>query len=205
VYTANKTHRKGNPVNRRRFLTTSTTAAALSLLTTAGCTTTGTGSGDPEARRASIDAGADSALSRLYEQAAGSRELVSAARGTLVFPSVVSAGFIVGGTHGSGALRKAGKTAGYFSMTAASVGLLAGAQSKSVFILFMNQDALARFEAGSGWTVGVDGSVALISVGANAGINTRDIQQPIIGFVLTNAGFMADFSMNGTRIGRLSL
>jgi len=191
-------------MNRRNFLATSTSAAALSLLTTAGCTTTSTG-GDPEARRASIDAGADSALSRLYAQAAGSRELVSSARGTLVFPSVVSAGFMVGGTHGTGALRKAGKTAGFFSMTAASVGLLAGAQSKSVFILFMNQEALTRFESGSGWTAGVDGSVALLNAGANVGINTRDAQQPIIGFVLTNAGFMADFSMNGTRINRLSL
>ena len=191
-------------MNRRHFLTTGTSAAALSLLTTAGCTTTSTAS-DPEARRASIDAGADSALARLYTQSAGSRELVASARGTLVFPSVVSAGFMVGGTHGSGALRKAGKTTGYFNMTAASVGLLAGAQTKSVFILFMNQEALTRFESGSGWTAGVDGSVALLNAGANVGINTRDAQQPIIGFVLTNAGFMADFSMNGTRINRLSL
>jgi lipid-binding SYLF domain-containing protein len=192
-------------MNRRKLLAGGTSAAALSLLTTMGCTTTGSNSGDPAARRNSIDAGADSALLRLYEQAAGSRELVSSARGTLVFPSVVSAGLVVGGTHGSGALRQAGRTSGYFSMTAASFGLLAGAQSKAVFILFMTQEAMGRFEASNGWTAGVDGSIALISVGANTGMNTRDVQQAIIGFVLTNAGFMADFSMNGTRIGRLNL
>jgi len=192
-------------MNRRKLLAGGTSAAALSLLTTMGCTTTGTNSGDPAARRNSIDAGADSALLRLYEQAAGSRELVSSAQGVLVFPAVVSAGLVVGGTHGSGALRKAGRTSGYFSMTAASFGLLAGAQSKSVFILFMTQEALGRFEGSNGWTAGVDGSIALISVGANTGVNTRDVQQAIIGFVLTNAGFMADFSMNGTRIGRLNL
>lgn len=193
-------------MNRRHFLTTTgTTAAAFSLLTTAGCTTTAGMGGDPAARRASIDAGADSALSRLYEQAAGSRELVKSAQATLVFPSVVSAGFVFGGSHGSGALRKAGKSARFYTMTSASVGLLAGAQSKSVFILFMNQEALQRFEASSGWTFGVDGSIALVNVGANAGINTRDIKQPVIGFVLTNAGFMADFSMNGTRVAPLDL
>jgi len=192
-------------MNRRKLLAAGTSVAALSLLTTMGCTTTGTNSGDPAARRNSIDAGADSALLRLYEQAAGSRELVSSAQGVLVFPAVVSAGLVVGGTHGSGALRKAGRTSGYFSMTAASFGLLAGAQSKSVFILFMTQEALGRFEGSNGWTAGVDGSIALISVGANTGVNTRDVQQAIIGFVLTNAGFMADFSMNGTRIGRLNL
>ena len=192
-------------MNRRKLLAAGTSVAALSLLTTMGCTTTGTNSGDPAARRNSIDAGVDSALLRLYEQAVGSRELVSSAQGVLVFPAVVSAGLVVGGTHGSGALRKAGRTSGYFSMTAASFGLLAGAQSKSVFILFMTQEALGRFEASNGWTAGVDGSIALISVGANTGVNTRDVQQAIIGFVLTNAGFMADFSMNGTRIGRLNL
>ncbi len=190
-------------MDKRTFLAAGTSVAALSLLTS--CTTTGSGSGDPAARRKSIDADVDSALSRLYQQAAGSRELVSTARGILVFPSVLSGGFIVGGSHGQGALRKGGKTAAFYSMTAASVGLLAGAQSKSLFILFMTQDSLNRFEASSGWTAGVDGSVALLSVGANARVTTQDVQQPIIGFVLTNTGLMADLSLNGTRISRLSL
>lgn len=191
-------------MDKRAFLAAGASVAALSLLTTS-CTTTGGGSGDPDARRKSIDASVDSALSRLYQQAAGSQELVSTAKGVLVFPSVLSGGLIVGGSHGQGALRKASKTAGYYSMTAASVGLLAGAQSRAVFILFMTQEALNRFEASSGWTAGVDGSVALLSVGANARVTTQDVQQPIIGFVLTNAGLMADLSLNGTRINRLSL
>jgi lipid-binding SYLF domain-containing protein len=90
-------------------------------------------------------------------------------------------------------------------MGSASVGLLAGGQSRSVFILFVTPDALKRFEASSGWTAGVDSSVALISVGANARINTQDVQQPVVGFVLTNAGFMADLSLNGTRVSRIDL
>jgi lipid-binding SYLF domain-containing protein len=123
----------------------------------------------------------------------------------LVFPSVVSGGFIVGGSHGQGALRKGGKTAGFYSMSAASVGLLAGGQSRALFILFMTPDALKRFEASSGWTAGVDASVAMVSVGANARVDTQVVQQPVIGFVLTNSGFMADLSLNGTRINRLDL
>ena len=46
---------------------------------------------------------------------------------------------------GQGALRVAGKTASYHRMTEGSVGLLAGAQSQAVFILFMTDDALNRF------------------------------------------------------------
>jgi lipid-binding SYLF domain-containing protein len=147
----------------------------------------------------------DNALSRLHREVAGSQELVNAARGVLVFPSVVSAGFMVGGSHGQGALRKGGKTAGYFRMTEASVGLLAGAQSQAVFILFMTEDALRRFEASRGWTAGVDGSISLVTVGADARITTQTVRQEIVGFVLTNAGLMGSLSLNGNRITRIDL
>lgn len=190
-------------MNKREFISTGVSLAAFTLL--AGCTTTGGSAGDPAARREAIDAAVDSALSRLYREARGSQEIVASARGVLVFPSVVSAGFIVGGSHGQGALRKAGKTTNYFRMTEASVGLLAGAQSQAVFILFMTQDALARFETSRGWTAGVDGSIALLTVGANAQVTTQTAQQPIVGFVLTNGGLMANVSLNGNRVTPLDL
>ena len=191
-------------MNKRKFITSGVSLAALSILG-AGCTTTGGNAGDPAARRSAIDTAVDSALSRLYSEARGSQEIVGSARGVLVFPSVVSAGFIVGGSHGQGALRKNGKTTSYFRMTEASVGLLAGAQSQAVFILFMTQDALARFETSRGWTAGVDGSIALLTVGANAQVTTQTAQQPIVGFVLTNGGLMANVSLNGNRVTPLDL
>lgn len=189
--------------NRRRDLMLA--GGALAALTLAGCTTTSGTSGDPDARRQAIDSAVDNALSRLHREVAGSQELVNAARGVLVFPSVVSAGFMVGGSHGQGALRKGGKTAGYFRMTEASVGLLAGAQSQAVFILFMTEDALRRFEASRGWTAGVDGSISLVTVGADARITTQTVRQEIVGFVLTNAGLMGSLSLNGNRITRIDL
>ena len=191
-------------MDKRNFLVAGASLAALALLTT-GCTTTSGASGDPAARRQAIDSAVDGALSRLYREAAGSQELVSSARGVLVFPSFVSAGFIVGGSHGQGALRKSGKTSGYFSMTEASVGLLAGAQSQAVFILFMTQDALSRFESSRGWTAGVDASVALITVGADARVTTQTAQQPVVGFVLTNGGLMGSLSLNGNRVTPLEI
>jgi len=180
-------------------------SAGLVVLAATGCTTTSSAGGDPAAQRQSIDAAADSALSRLYAQQPGTRELVASARGVLVFPSFVQAGFIVGGGSGQGALRKGGKTAGYFRMTEASAGLLAGAQSQAVFILFMTEEALKRFEASSGWTVGADASVSMINAGANAQITTQTARQEIIGFVMTNAGLMGNLSLNGNRITRLAI
>jgi lipid-binding SYLF domain-containing protein len=108
-----------------------------------GCTTSAPP--DPAAKRREIDTTVDTALSQLQSAGAGVRELVTRARGVLVFPRVVSAGFIVGGSYGQGALRKAGATSGYYSLKEGSVGLLAGAESKAMYILFMTQEALQKF------------------------------------------------------------
>ncbi len=191
-------------MDKRTFLTVGASLAALSVIST-GCTTTGGASGDPEARSRTINADVDNALSRLYREVGSSRELIARSAGVLVFPSVVSGGFIVAGSHGQGALRKAGKTAGYYTISAASVGLTAGGQSRALFILFMTPDSLRRFEQSSGWTAGVDASVTMLNVGANASIDTQVAQQPVVGFTLSNAGLMADLSINGTRINRLDL
>jgi lipid-binding SYLF domain-containing protein len=191
-------------MNKRNFVATGASLAVLTLLG-AGCTTTGGASGDPAAQRQAIDAAADSALSRLHQQVGGSRELVQSARGVLVFPNFVSAGFIVGGATGQGVMRKGGKSTSFHRMTEASVGWLAGAQSQAVFILFMTDEALARFESSRGWTAGVDGSVALLGVGADARVTTQTAQQPVTGFVLTNTGLMANVSLNGSRITPLGI
>jgi lipid-binding SYLF domain-containing protein len=187
-------------MKKRSFL-----AGGLLAVLTAACTTTGTSGGDPAARRSSIDSSVDAALSKLYGQVQGSRELTAKARGVLVFPSVVSAGLGVGGSYGQGALRVGGHSVGYYSTTAASVGLLAGADSKAVFVLFMTQEALDKFRASSGWTAGADASVTMLKVGANATVDTQTVQQPIVGFALSNAGLMANLSLDGTKINRLDL
>jgi len=178
---------------------------AVFLVLAFGCTTTGPSSGDPDTRRRSIDAGVDNALAQLFMQVEGSEQLVGRARGVLVFPSVMEAGFIVGASRGQGALRIGGKTVSYHATTSGSFGLQAGAQSTAVFLLFMTDDALGRFQNSSGWTVGADASVTLISVGATAQVTTATAQQPVIGYVLSNRGLMAGISLDGARITRLDL
>lgn len=187
-------------MDKRSFL-----AVGLLGVLTSACTTTSSSSGDPSARRSSIDASVDSALSKLHAQVQGSNELTAKAKGVLVFPSVVSAGLGVGGSYGQGALRIGGRSVGYYSTTAASVGLLAGADSKAVFVLFMTQESLDKFMASRGWTAGADASVTMAKVGASAAIDTQTAQQPIIGFALSNAGLMANLSLDGTKINRIDL
>ena len=89
-------------------------------------------------------------------------------------------------------------------MTEASVGLLAGAQSQAVFILFMTPDALNRFEASNGWTVGADAR-GVDHGGRQCQVTTQTAQQPVIGFVLTNGGLMGSLSLNGNRVTPLDI
>jgi lipid-binding SYLF domain-containing protein len=196
-------------MRRRQFLLTTSAALATASFALAGCTTTppasDTGASVDEGKRRSINAGVDSTLDRLYQTVHGSRELVAKAQGVLVFPSVIAAGFWVGGQYGQGSLRVHGQTAGYYSIAAGSFGLQIGAQSKAIVMLFMTNDALDKFRSSQGWSAGADATVAVLKVGANGDIDTSTATSPVEAFVLTNAGLMAGVSLQGSKISRLAI
>lgn len=190
---------------KRTFLTMAVAVAAVGFT---GCTTTtphSSSASDNSGKRTNLNAGADKVLADLYKQVPGSRDLVSKAKGVLVFPNVVSAGLGVGASYGEGVLRKDDRPSAYYNTIGGSVGWIAGAQSKAVFMLFMTSEALAKFENSKGWTAGADASVAVLTVGANAAIDTKTVQQPIVGFVLTNGGLMANATIDGTKFTKLDL
>ncbi|MEM5370542.1 YSC84-related protein [Paraburkholderia azotifigens] len=191
-------------MRRRHFLRTSA-----AVLTVAGLGPTAmqaaVAAESDAAKRHEIDAKVQGTLSRLYETVKGSKELVSKANGVLVFPSVIKVGFIAGGEYGEGALHVGGKTVGYYSTVSGSFGLQAGAQSKAIVFLFMTQDALSSFRNSKGWSVGGEGSVALLKVGANGEIDTTTATAPVEAIVLTNAGLMGDVSLSGTKVSRLKI
>ncbi len=160
---------------------------------------------DPAATRREIDIGVDHALADLYANARGARGLTDKAQAVLVFPKVFSAGLVIGGTYGQGALRKGQNTMGYYSVGGGSAGLLAGAQTKEIYVLFMTDDALRRFLASEGWTAGADASVVLLDAGAEARMDTDTAKAPVIGLVRGQQGFMANLSLDGTKFTRLKL
>lgn len=156
-------------------------------------------------KRRQIDAKVSGTLSRLYETVKGTKELVDKANGVLVFPSVLKVGFIAGGEYGEGALHVGGKTDSYYRTVSGSFGLQAGAQSKAVIFLFMTRNALDSFRSSKGWSVGGEGSIALLKVGANGAIDTTTATAPVEAIVLTNAGLMGDVSLAGTKVSRLKI
>ena len=52
------------------------------------------------------------------------------------------------------------------------------------FLLFMNEDSLDDFRRADGWEIGVDGSVTLVNIGAAGSLDTTNISDPIVAFVL---------------------
>lgn len=80
------------------------------------------------------------------------------------------------------------------------MGLQLGLQRKSVVILFMDGQALAKFRGSEGWKAGVDGSIAIANLGAGSSLDTNTGQKPIIGFVFSNKGLMYNLSLEGAKI-----
>ena len=170
-----------------------------------GCTTTKESAQSSERTgRASIESQANATLSRLYETAPGSREMVANAKGVLVFPAVVGGSFVIGVEHGDGVLRVGNKTHSYYTTTGASIGWQAGGQSKAVIYIFSTQEALDKFVNGNGWSGGVDATVAVGHVGANGSVDTQTIKAPVTSFVMTNTGLEAGVSLQGSKITRVT-
>lgn len=150
-----------------------------------------------------IDIKVDATIKEFAKEVKGGAEFLKEANGVLVFPSVIKAGFAIGGEYGEGALRISGRTVDYYSTAAASIGFQLGVQSKSIVIVFLTSKALKDFRNSSGWKAGVDGSVALIEWGAGEDINSTDIKDPIVGFVFSNKGLMYNLTIEGSKFTKL--
>lgn len=180
------------------------TALAAGTLAMVGCTTTKPQTQSaPRADSTTVNTRANAALERLYQTAPGSKEMVARSKGVLIFPSVIGGSFVIGVEHGRGVLRVGGQNKGFYSTTGASVGWQAGGQSKAVIYVFNTQEALNKFLASDGWSVGADATVAAGKVGANGSVDSTTVDGPVTSYVLTNAGLEAGVSLQGSKITRV--
>lgn len=156
------------------------------------------------ASAAEIEAGVDETLARFFSKVRGARSLANKAYGILIFPSVVKAGLGIGGEYGEGALHIRGRTAGYYNTVSASIGFQLGVQERSIIIMFMTPQSLESFRRKAGFKVGVDGSVAIITVGVGGSIDSNRVASPVIGFILDPKGLMYNLTLEGSKITRIS-
>ena len=151
-----------------------------------------------------IDAAVNATLHSFENQIESARELATKAAGILVFPSVMKAGIGIGGEYGEGLLIIRGRPGGYFNLVSASFGLQLGMQARSLIIMFMTDEALASFQRTYGWRVGVDGSIAIATIGTGGSIDTERPTSPVIGFILDPTGLMYNLTLEGSKISRIT-
>ena len=151
-----------------------------------------------------IDRNATEALRTLYANTPGAKDLAMNAKGILVFPNIVKAGFIVGGQYGDGTLRKRGRTVGYYRSLAASYGLQAGVQSFGYVLLFMDNESLAYLENSRGWEIGVGPSVVVLDQGFGKSMTSTTLKKGVYAFIFSQKGLMAGLGLQGSKITPLT-
>ena len=174
----------------------------ISLLPLTGCQTTG---GQFAGSATDITRDSNAALQDLYASNPEARQLAKRAKGILVFPGIVKAGFLVGAQYGSGgALFKNGRTAGYYNILAGSYGLQAGVQSFSYALFFMDNDSLNYLNRSEGWEIGVGPSIVVVDAGMARSLTSTTLQNGVYAFIFDQKGLMAGLGLQGSKISRIN-
>ena len=150
-----------------------------------------------------IDRNATAALKKLYRSTPGAKDLGDKAKGILIFPSIIKAGFIIGGQYGDGALRIGGKTAGYYRSIAASYGLQAGAQSFGYALMFMDDASLAYLDKSEGWEIGTGPSIVIVDKGMGKSLTSTTARSGVYAFIFGQKGLMAGIGLQGSKITKI--
>lgn len=150
-----------------------------------------------------IDRNVDAALARLFATAPDAKELAARAKGVLVFPNIVKAGFMFGGQYGEGALRRKGKTVAYYNSLAASYGWQAGAQTFGYVLFFMTDAALKYLDTTEGFEVGTGPSVVVLDQGMAKAFTTTTVQSDVYAVIFAQTGLMAGVGVQGSKISRI--
>ena len=156
------------------------------------------------ARAREIDQAVDAALKKLYAGTPAAGVLRDKAKGILVFPSILKAGFIFGAQGGDGALRKGGKTAGYYRTLAASYGFQAGIQSFGYALFFLTDSALAYLDRSQGWEIGTGPSVVIVDAGMGKSLSSTTLRNDVYAVIFDQKGLMAGIGIQGSKITKIS-
>jgi lipid-binding SYLF domain-containing protein len=152
---------------------------------------------------AEIDASIESAIERFTDEIKGGQTYLDGARGVLVIPKMIKAGLVLGVEYGEGALVVDNIKVQYYRAFSGSLGLQLGIGSKDLIILFYDDEAMDEFIYSSGWQVGVDGSVAILDMGAGGSLDSTEAKDPIVGFVFGHKGLIAGLSLEGTKFTKI--
>ena len=130
------------------------------------------------------------------------RDHLKDAKGVLIYPQVLKAGYILGGSGGTGVLlSRDGKTGewsnpAFYTMGSVSIGLQIGGESAEVVLLVMSQKGMDSLLT-SNFKLGGDASVALGPVGGGA---KADVTTDFLSFSKSK-GLYAGVNLDGSYVG----
>src|SRR5471030_163827 len=150
-----------------------------------------------------LDRDADQALQTLYKVNPAADAISRKARAILVFPKIVKAGLVFGGSYGEGVLMKGGKVTGYYNSASASWGWQAGAESYAYVVFLMNDKAVNYLAKSKGWEIGVGPTVVVVNEVIAKNLTTTTMKNDAYAFITDQQGLMASLSIEGTKISHI--
>ena len=152
---------------------------------------------------AELNANAAQALQTLYRSNPVAESISHSARAILVFPHIINAGLVFGGSYGEGVLTKDSQFAGYYNSVSASWGWQAGAESYGYVVFLMNDKAVRYLEKTKGWEIGVGPNVVVVNEGVAKNLSSTTLKDDAYAFIFDQQGLMASLSIEGTKISRI--
>ncbi len=131
------------------------------------------------------------------------RRLLGQSYGILIFPQILKAGFIIGGSGGSGVLVGHDPNTGawtapaFFTMGSGSFGLQIGAEASQVVLLVMNRKALSAI-INNKVKLGADATVAVGPVGKGLGAGVTTAMNADIYTFARSKGLFGGISLSGS-------
>jgi lipid-binding SYLF domain-containing protein len=151
-----------------------------------------------------LDKDSRQALQTLYEAEPVAETLSHTAKAVLVFPNMVKAGLVFGGSYGEGVLMKGSKVVDYYNSVTGSWGLQIGAQSYGYAVFLMTDKAVKYVEDTKGWEIGVGPTVVVVDEGVAKNLSTSALKDDAYAFIFSQQGLMAGISIEGTKISRIN-
>lgn len=144
------------------------------------------------------------------------KEFFQNAYGYAVFPTIGKAGYVIGGSYGTGQVYRNGKVTGKSSVVEGSIGFQLGAEAFSEIVFFQDKRAYDEFTSGSfefGATAqavavtagaeaqaGTSGTSAGATAGPKTGVQAEtDYVKGMATFVHAKGGLMYEFSVGGQK------
>jgi lipid-binding SYLF domain-containing protein len=150
-----------------------------------------------------LDRDAAQALQTLYKVNPAAEAVSKKAKAILVFPKIIKAGLVFGGSYGEGVLMKGSRVTEYYNSVSGSWGWQAGAESYTYAVFLMNDKAVNYLVKSKGWELGVGPTLVMVDEGVAKNLSTSTLKKDAYAFITDQQGLMVSLSIEGTKISRI--